>query len=284
MLINTFKKFLVKNAAVTFRREFTILFNRVAIFILLYSGIIGYDSLYVTYLDNEIGIYNGLLHSTAITHSFDLFIYIIAPIILLLTAFYARRIVQPIIPYNRFVGTAQNGLFSAEGPGYVKAYRNAVIIFTLLSFIIDNQGSMLCSDLPLALCVIPVVSYSNADLEALKILKENRGKSGVYRWTNLNNNKSYVGSGVNLSKRLCAYYSKKHMDAQIQKGKSAIYSALLKYGRNNFKLEILECCEPAVVLKREQHYINLLAPEYNILATAGSSLGVKHTEESNKKN
>jgi hypothetical protein len=113
--------------AVTLRREFKSLLSRVAIFILLYSGIIGYDSLYVTYLDNGIGIYNGLFHSTAITHSFDLFIYIIAPIILLLTAFDARRIVQPIIPYNRFVGSLQNGLLSAEGPGYVKAYRNAVM-------------------------------------------------------------------------------------------------------------------------------------------------------------
>ena len=43
------------------------------------------------------GIYNGLFHSTAITYSFDLFIYIIVPIILL-TAFYARRIVQPRFP------------------------------------------------------------------------------------------------------------------------------------------------------------------------------------------
>jgi NADH-ubiquinone oxidoreductase chain 2 len=113
--------FLLLVNAVTLRREFSILFNRVAIFILLYSGIIGYDSLYVTYLDTGIGIYNGLFHSTAITHSFDLFIYIIAPIILLLTAFYARRIVQPIFPYNRFEPL---GLFSK---GYVKAYRNAVM-------------------------------------------------------------------------------------------------------------------------------------------------------------
>ena len=86
--------FLILVNVITLRRELT-LFNRVAIFILLYSGIIGYDSLYVTYLDNGIGIYNGLFHSTAITHSFVLFTYIIAPIILLLTAFYARRIVQP---------------------------------------------------------------------------------------------------------------------------------------------------------------------------------------------
>jgi len=119
--------FLLLVNAVTLRREFSILFNRVAIFILLYSGIIGYDSLSVTYLDTGIGISNGLFHSTAITHSFDLFIYIIAPapagegtIIYFFTAFYARGIVQPIFPYNRF--EPENGLFSK---GYVKAYRNA---------------------------------------------------------------------------------------------------------------------------------------------------------------
>ena len=58
--------------AVTFRREFTILFNRVAIFILLYSGILGHGTLYVTCLDNWIGIYNGLFHST---HNLDLLIF-----------------------------------------------------------------------------------------------------------------------------------------------------------------------------------------------------------------
>jgi len=42
--------------------------------------------------------------------------------IYLFIAFYARRIVQPIFPYNRF-GPA-NGVFPK---GYVKAYRNAVM-------------------------------------------------------------------------------------------------------------------------------------------------------------
>jgi len=62
----------------------------------------------------------------------------------------------------------------------VKASRTVVIILLVLSFIIDNQGSMLCSALPLALGVIPVVSYSNADLDKKSIFKENRGKSGIY--------------------------------------------------------------------------------------------------------
>ena len=63
--------------AVTLRREKSILFNRVAILILLYSIILGYDSLYITSLDTGIGVFSGLFHSTSITHSFDIFIYII---------------------------------------------------------------------------------------------------------------------------------------------------------------------------------------------------------------
>jgi hypothetical protein len=52
-------------SAVSSRREFTIFFNRVAIIILLYSGIIGYDGLYITSLDTGIGIYNGYYLSMA---------------------------------------------------------------------------------------------------------------------------------------------------------------------------------------------------------------------------
>ena len=59
----------------------------------------------------------------------------------------------------------------------------------------------------------------------------------------------------------------------------AICKAILKYGRNNFRLEILEYCNLDILLEREQYYIDLLKPEYNLLTTAGSSLGYRHTEE-----
>jgi group I intron endonuclease len=55
---------------------------------------------------------------------------------------------------------------------------------------------------------------------------------------------------------------------------------LLKYGYSKFKLEILKYCSPAACLKWEQLYIDLLKPEYNILKTAGSLLGYKHSEQS----
>ena len=45
--------------AVTLRREKLIFFNRVAILIVLYSGILGYDSLYIGSLDTGIGVFRG---------------------------------------------------------------------------------------------------------------------------------------------------------------------------------------------------------------------------------
>jgi group I intron endonuclease len=65
----------------------------------------------------------------------------------------------------------------------------------------------------------------------------------------------------------------------ILRGKSIINNSLLKYGYCNFSLDILEYCEPSILIKREQYYIDTLNPEYNILKKAGSSLGYKHTKE-----
>jgi len=55
-----------------------------------------------------------------------------------------------------------------------------------------------------------------------------------------------------------------------------IYKALLKYGSSNFQLEILEYCDRKNAVKREQFFIDLFKPDYNILKTAGSSLGFRY--------
>ena len=48
--------------------------------------------------------------------------------------------------------------------------------------------------------------YTNADTQRIQILKENKSKSGIYRWVNLKNGKSYVGSSTKLSRRLRDYF------------------------------------------------------------------------------
>lgn len=47
-----------------------------------------------------------------------------------------------------------------------------------------------------------------------------------------------------------------------------IHKALLKYGYSNFSLEILEYCNQRDIVKREQYYLDLLKPDYNILKKA----------------
>jgi len=42
--------------------------------------------------------------------------------------------------------------------------------------------------------------YSIADTNKLQILKDNKGKTGIYMWTHLKSGKRYIGSGINLSK------------------------------------------------------------------------------------
>ncbi len=70
-----------------------------------------------------------------------------------------------------------------------------------------------------------------------------------------------------------------HLETQIKTNKSFIYRSLLKYGYSNFRLEILEYCDPDKTLNREQAFLDLLQPHYNILKKAGSLLGFRHSEE-----
>jgi hypothetical protein len=129
----------------------------------------------------------------------------------------------------------------------------------------------------------PVIVYYNAAIQKNQILENNKGKCGIYRWTNILNGNSYVGSGINLSNRLIQYYSRKFMETSLKRSKSAIYSALLNHGYSKFSLEILEYCEPSNVIAREQYYIDLLCPEYNLLKTAGSRFGSNQSEETKQK-
>ena len=52
-----------------------------------------------------------------------------------------------------------------------------------------------------------------------------------------------------------------------------IHRALLKYGYSYFKLDIMEYCELPILIKREQYYLDIIKPYYNILHTVGYLLG-----------
>lgn len=126
--------------------------------------------------------------------------------------------------------------------------------------------------------IIPIITYLNVDINKLTIYKDNYKKSGIYRWTNLINNKSYIGSAYKLNRRLSDYYSIDQYKRIRIKGRSMINDAILKYGISNFSLDILEYCEFNII-EREQYYLDILKPEYNICKIANSALGRRLSEE-----
>jgi hypothetical protein len=93
---------------------------------------------------------------------------------------------------------------------------------------------------------------------------------GIYKITNIINGKFYIGSTTRLSARKAEhkYRRKKY------KGNSAIRSAVLKYGEDNFEFNVLEIFnfgewatkeyKDEILSSREQYYVDVLSPQYNI--------------------
>lgn len=128
----------------------------------------------------------------------------------------------------------------------------------------------------------PVKFYEDAEKLKSQILLENKNKSGIYKWENKISGEFYIGSAVDLNKRMSEYYRQSYI-THPSRSKSIICYALVKYGYSNFNLSILEYCNKDLVITREQYYLDLLNPPYNILKYAYSSEGYKHTLEAIKK-
>lgn len=99
--------------------------------------------------------------------------------------------------------------------------------------------------------------------------------TGVYRIRNIVNGKIYIGSTAwDFQKRWKTHRNQlrrnKHDNPHLQ------YS-WNKHGEPNFSFEIVEPCDKSMCFIREQHYIDTLHPQYNILQNAGTVRGYKHS-------
>lgn len=103
--------------------------------------------------------------------------------------------------------------------------------------------------------IIPIMNYNNMDINKSRIILDNKRKCGIYRITNLTNSKSYIGSSNNLSIRFRGYFNIN----QLMRSNMYIYKAILKYGYSNFSLDIIEYCEPNLLISREQYYLDTLS-------------------------
>ena len=78
------------SSAVNVRRDISILYNRIAIIILIYC--IFNDMTSLTVITKGVGLHGGLLLINNITQIFHIFVYLISVLILTLTSFYPRKV------------------------------------------------------------------------------------------------------------------------------------------------------------------------------------------------
>ena len=122
--------------------------------------------------------------------------------------------------------------------------------------------------------------YEDAYDMRKNILKENKGKSGIYMLTNKLTNDIYIGQSADISKRFRNYFNLSYIKS---KSSFIISRALIKYEYSNFSVTILEYCDKSDLNIREQYYFDKLNPQYNILKIAGSSKDFKRSEETKTK-
>lgn len=103
-------------------------------------------------------------------------------------------------------------------------------------------------------------------------------RTGIYRLVHIPTGDEYIGSSAKcLSSRLRLHIRSlrqgKHHNRRLQ-------AVVDKDGLDQLHFEVLEFVPPESCLPREQHYFDTRKPSLNVLTVAGSSLGLRHSEES----
>jgi len=101
--------------------------------------------------------------------------------------------------------------------------------------------------------------------------------SGIYKITCLANKRFYIGSSIDLSKRLSRHRRELNKECHINRH---LQRAWNKYGADAFVFEILLYCDPENCLMYEQIALDYYKPKFNIATSTSAVMsGRKHTEE-----
>lgn len=101
-------------------------------------------------------------------------------------------------------------------------------------------------------------------------------KSGVYVIRSKIDSRTYVGSTVNIRKRIHGHKSDLRQDKH---GNPRLQNFVNKYGLQSLSFAVLERCHADKLIEREQHYMDTMHPAFNICPKAGTILGVKRSRK-----
>jgi NADH-ubiquinone oxidoreductase chain 2 len=145
--------FLLLSNALSFRRDSTILYSRIGILVLLYCTYLSYNNLFITYLDNGIGLFGGLFYTSSITQSFHILIFIISLLILNITGFFPRKFVNDKYNiYNKIFTTLYfikktivSNILLKKGEQYTIIEYTLIILFIIMGSVLLISSSDLIS-------------------------------------------------------------------------------------------------------------------------------------------
>jgi group I intron endonuclease len=87
---------------------------------------------------------------------------------------------------------------------------------------------------------------------------------GIYKITNLINDKTYIGQSVNIEKRWKEHIRTSLNKKRVREYQFPLYRSFRKYGTDNFNFEILELVPNKKDLeKKELYYYEMYKTEYN---------------------
>jgi group I intron endonuclease len=100
--------------------------------------------------------------------------------------------------------------------------------------------------------------------------------SGIYKITHIPSGRCYVGQAKDIHGRWKVHIGALNKGCHTARFMQRCWD---KYGADQFRFTIIEVCNLELLTPREQCWIDSLKPEFNSCPIAGSSRGVKFSEQ-----
>ena len=122
--------------------------------------------------------------------------------------------------------------------------------------------------------ILQMMKDMNSTKGSFHNVNNDRKICGIYKIKNTVNNKVYIGQSVDIKSRWQSHRADAFNPNVAQKYKSSLYSAIRKYGIDNFKFEVIEECNRESLNEKEVFWIgyyNSNNPKFGYNMTPGGN-------------